>query len=132
MAGIPSGSLAPRYRVSDLRYRTKHSISKTSISNAHSISTFFAFDIVYRYRRCSISKVPLFDIEGDLPSISNVIKRAVDIDVSSLRYRTSTSILSIQNIAGACQDIPGYDRCIAAHDRYRTGTYLVYSELCFY
>jgi hypothetical protein len=41
---------------------------------------------------------------------------------------------SIQNIAVACQDIPRYDSYIAAHDKpeYRTGTYLVYSELCFH
>jgi hypothetical protein len=65
-----------------------HSKSKTSISNAHSISTFFTFDIVYRYRRYSILKVTLFDIKGDNPSISKVTKRTVDIEVSSLRYRT--------------------------------------------
>ncbi len=39
---------------------------------------------------------------------------------------------SIQNIAGACQDIPRYDRYIVAYDKYMAGTYLVYSELCFY
>ncbi len=39
---------------------------------------------------------------------------------------------SIKKIAVACQDIPGYDRYIAAHDKYRTGTHLVYSELCFH
>jgi hypothetical protein len=39
---------------------------------------------------------------------------------------------SIQNIAGAWQDIPDYDRYIVAYDKYMTGTYLVYSELCFY
>ncbi len=63
-----------------LRYRILHS--------AHSISTFFTFDIVYRYRRCSISKVTLLDIKGDIPLISNVMNRTVDIEVSSLRYRT--------------------------------------------
>jgi hypothetical protein len=49
-------------RVSDLRYRRSHSILKTSISCAHSISNVCAFDIVHRYRRCSISKVTTFDI----------------------------------------------------------------------
>jgi hypothetical protein len=41
---------------------------------------------------------------------------------------------SIQRIAGAWQDIPGYDRSryIADYDKYMAGTYLVYSELCFY
>jgi hypothetical protein len=38
---------------------------------------------------------------------------------------------SIQNIAGAWQDISGYDRYIVAYDKYMKGTYLVYSELCF-
>ncbi len=31
---------------------------------------------------------------------------------------------SIQDIAVACQDIPRYDRSIAAHDKYRTSTYI--------
>ncbi len=39
---------------------------------------------------------------------------------------------SIQNIAGGWNDIPGYDRYKAAHDKYMKGIYLVYSELCFY
>jgi hypothetical protein len=89
---VASGSLAPRYRVSNVRYRAKHTISKTSISNDHSISTFFTFDIVYRYWRCSISKVTRFDIEGDIPSISNVIYRTV----RHCRYRSFVS--SISNI----------------------------------
>ncbi len=44
----------------------------------------FTFDIVYRYRRYSIST--LFDIEGDIlvPSISKVTNRTVDIELSSL------------------------------------------------
>ncbi len=62
-------------------------ISKTSISNAHLISTFCTFDIIRRYRRCLISKVTLFDIEGDKPSISKVMNRVVDFEVSCLRYR---------------------------------------------
>jgi hypothetical protein len=59
------------------------------MSNAYSISTCCAFDIVCRYRRCSISKVTLFDhdIEGDKPSISKVTNRVVDIEVSCLQYR---------------------------------------------
>jgi hypothetical protein len=55
--GIWVPALPPRYLVSDLRYRTSHSISKRSISNVHSMSTFCTFDIVCRHRRCSISKV---------------------------------------------------------------------------
>ncbi len=53
-----SKTLAPRYRVSD---RSISSVTfdiedlESSISNPRSISTFFTFDIVYRYRRCSIS-----------------------------------------------------------------------------
>ncbi len=85
----PSGSLPPR-RVLDLRYRTSNTISKTSISYAHSISTFCTFDIVFRYRRYrrySISKVSLFDIEGQQPSMSNVNNRVTDIEVSWLWYR---------------------------------------------
>ncbi len=79
-----SGSSPPRYRVSDLRNRTSHSTLKTSISYAHSISTFCTFDIVYRYRSCSISKISLslFDIEGHQPSILNVNNRVTDIEVS--------------------------------------------------
>ncbi len=69
-----SGSLSSRYRVSDLRYRTSHSISRTSISYAHSISTFFTFDIVYRYRRCLISKV---------------MNRVIDIEISCFQYRAN-------------------------------------------
>ncbi len=56
------------------------------------------FDIVCRYRRCSISKVSSCDIEGHKPSISKVINSAIDIEVSSLRYRTlkrSTSYVDI-------------------------------------
>jgi hypothetical protein len=74
-----SSGLPPRYRVSEIRYRAQHSISKTLISNAHSISTFCCFctfDIVCRYRRYLISKVTLFDIEGDFTVIT-------------LRYRRS-------------------------------------------
>jgi hypothetical protein len=80
-SGPSSGSLAPRYRVSDIRYRLYHSISNNTISNAHSmISTFFTFDIVYRlgYRRCSISNVTHLDIEGDILSISKVTKMTVE------------------------------------------------------
>ncbi len=36
---------------------------------------------------CSISKVTLFDIEGDKPLISKVMNMVVDIEVSSVRYR---------------------------------------------
>ena len=57
---VTSGSLPPQYRVLDLRYRAQHSISKTSILNAHSISTFCTRPIEgIRYRRShySISKV---------------------------------------------------------------------------
>jgi hypothetical protein len=28
--------------------------------------------------------------------------------------------------------VPGYDRYMKAHDKYMTGTYLVYTELCFH
>jgi hypothetical protein len=94
-----SGSLPPRYRVSDLRYRTSHSILKTSISNdsnAHSILTFL--HLRYRYM--------VFDIEGLLNGVryrrshysiskvtnlrSKVMNRVADIEVSCLRYRTNT------------------------------------------
>jgi hypothetical protein len=52
------------------------------------MSIIFSFDIVYRYRMCSISKVTFFDIEGHIPPISKVTKGKVDIEVSSIRYRT--------------------------------------------
>jgi hypothetical protein len=68
-----------RYRVSDLRYRTSPSSSistrKTSIScSFDSDIDVFRLDIICRYRRCSISKVSLFDIGDHQPSISKVIK----------------------------------------------------------
>jgi hypothetical protein len=74
--------------VSGLRYRTSPSILNTSISYAYSISTFCTFDVVFRYRKCSISKVSLFHIEGDKPSILKVINRVIDIEVLCLRHRT--------------------------------------------
>jgi hypothetical protein len=59
----------------NIRYRRA---TKTSTSNAHPIipgpiSTFCTFEIVCRYRRCSISKVSLCDIEGHKPLISKVM-----------------------------------------------------------
>ncbi len=45
----------------------------------------FNIDVLHpAYRRYSISKVTLFDIEDDKPSISKVMDRVVDIEVSYL------------------------------------------------
>jgi hypothetical protein len=54
------------------------------------IECSFNIDVLHllyrcRYRRCSISKVTLFDIECDKPSISKVMNGVVDIEVSCLR-----------------------------------------------
>jgi hypothetical protein len=57
------------------------------------------------------------------------------LQVPSIRDFPKGKEKSIQNIAGACHCMTGYtgfDRFIAAYDKYVTGTYLVYSELCFY
>ncbi len=85
------GSLPPQYRMSDLRYRTSPSISKTSILYAHSIltRTFCTLDSNC-YQRWLISKVSLFDIKGHQPPISNVNNRVTDIQVSWLQCRTNS------------------------------------------
>ncbi len=70
----------------NIRYRRlRH---RMLIRYRHFLLWNFTFDMVHRYRMCSISKVTLLDIEGDIPSISKVMKRTVDIEVSSFRYRT--------------------------------------------
>jgi hypothetical protein len=72
--------------VSDLRYRAQHSISKTSISNAHSII------IMNRYRRFA-SSISYVDIEGIRYRRSHYSSSISK--VTNLRYRRSWIGLSI-------------------------------------